>query len=448
MNFLYKHINKLLILLILVMLIPFFSIGLGNDEPFTMGLINNNYSEIWNLTGLDIHPPFYYVLLKIFLSVFTFWTKNIFIKILFARILSFLFFVITFTYFIKILSILKFKINIYLEFLIALVMPTALNLIPDVTSIRMYSLSIMLFSMILFYLVQFYNNDSKSNLLLTYVLTTILLYTNYVAGFIAGFYLILNVIYYAINKDIKKSIEIIFIGLCSIFSFIPWMSSMLNQFAYKQNPGSNSLILKFIIEVIFTFIIFSIPYFLNKKFNKIENILFFYFPSIIIISLFFISIIRIKTGGGMISLRYLSPVIVPYSFISTNILIHYAKDNKKIYTKLMICVTVIYCLLGTSISIYRQISRYFIPQFSFIERFNTIKKSNSSNISISKNHLNKYFWDKDDGGGGNAIYLLSINKKIDDKNYINTSVPIGNGNEKLFKAVFPNIEHYSTKKPN
>lgn len=443
MNFIYKHLNKIIIISILI---PFFSVGLGNDEPFTMGLINHGYSEIWNLTSLDIHPPFYYWILKLFLSIFTFWTSDIFIKIILSRLLSFLFFFITFIYLIKILRILNIKKNCYTEFLILLVMPTSLNLIPVVTNIRMYSLVAMMFSMIMYYSFMFHKRNNNIYLLYIYILLTTLLYTNYVAAFIGGLYLILNIINYAINKRYRQSIYLILIGFISVISFYPWIYHMVDQLSYKQSPASVSLILKFVIEVIFSFVIFFIPYLFKKNLTPSEKKLFFIFPTIIIIVLFFISLVRIKTGGGIISLRYLSPVLIPYSFLSVNILINYLKSNKNMYSQLTALMMILYCLFGMSISMYKQINRYFIPQFSFIEKFNTLKNDKSSEISVSQSHLNKYFWDKGDGGGGNAIYLLSINKKISDKNYINTSIPIGNGNVKLFKAVFPNIEHYSTNK--
>lgn len=40
------------------------------DESYSAYLVRGSFSEIWNLTAIDVHPPLYYFLLKIWSSVF------------------------------------------------------------------------------------------------------------------------------------------------------------------------------------------------------------------------------------------------------------------------------------------------------------------------------------------------------------------------------------------
>ena len=40
------------------------------DEGYSAYLIKGNLSEIWGLTAVDVHPPFYYYLLKIWSLAF------------------------------------------------------------------------------------------------------------------------------------------------------------------------------------------------------------------------------------------------------------------------------------------------------------------------------------------------------------------------------------------
>ncbi|MCT6839085.1 MAG: hypothetical protein M3036_15685 [Bifidobacteriales bacterium] len=134
----------------------------------------------------------------------------------------------------------------------------------------------------------------------------------------------------------------------------------------------------------------------------------------------------------------MGPIFVPFIVISTIVSI---QNKKKIFGML----SVAFILLSFSYSTYKQFKTFDIPSISFYKKFESIKKDKNHNISIKKYSLNNYYWDYI---GGNSVYLNSINKTITDRNYIKTTGPIGNGNPKLFKAVFPNIEHFTTVNPS
>ena len=40
------------------------------DEGYTAYLVKGDFGEIWSLTAMDVHPPFYYFLLKIWSMIF------------------------------------------------------------------------------------------------------------------------------------------------------------------------------------------------------------------------------------------------------------------------------------------------------------------------------------------------------------------------------------------
>lgn len=40
------------------------------DEAYTMAMIQHSFSDIWNITATDVHPPLYYFILKIFTEIF------------------------------------------------------------------------------------------------------------------------------------------------------------------------------------------------------------------------------------------------------------------------------------------------------------------------------------------------------------------------------------------
>lgn len=40
------------------------------DEAYTMAMIQNSFSDIWDITAMDVHPPLYYFMLKCFVFIF------------------------------------------------------------------------------------------------------------------------------------------------------------------------------------------------------------------------------------------------------------------------------------------------------------------------------------------------------------------------------------------
>lgn len=40
------------------------------DEAYTLALMKYSFSEIWRITAADVHPPLYYVMLKLFIGIF------------------------------------------------------------------------------------------------------------------------------------------------------------------------------------------------------------------------------------------------------------------------------------------------------------------------------------------------------------------------------------------
>lgn len=71
-----KSINSIWIYLVATLaVVVYFLISLHNtvywfDESYTAALIRYSYLDIWEITGTDVHPPLYYFMLKVFVSIF------------------------------------------------------------------------------------------------------------------------------------------------------------------------------------------------------------------------------------------------------------------------------------------------------------------------------------------------------------------------------------------
>lgn len=430
-------INKksLIIFISILIILPFLlCIGLELDEPFTMGLINNNYGDIIHLTSLDVHPPLYYIILKFYLQVTTFWTSNIFIKIVMARILSLIFSVFTFIFLRKMITLFKIKINKNILFLLFLVIPFNLGIDQQLAHIRMYSLSAMLITIQVYYIFLFIKKRNNNLLYVISIITLLSLYTNYFTGLISIMYVGSLFIYTLVKKEWSHSSMIFLLGIISLLLYLPWINIVIHQFnSYPHENISMNSFYKYCISFVFIFFIFSMNLIFEKyKKNELLN-LFSLFSLSTLIVLFFINIL-----SHSLSIRYLGPIFVPFILVSTVA----SKYNEK---KLFRILSILFILISFSYSMYNQFKVFDIPSISFYKKFESLKKVRTKNISARKYSLDKYYWDYI---GGNSVYLSSINKNISDKNYINTTGPIGNGNPKLFKAVFPNIEHFTTVNPS
>ena len=429
--------KKTFYIISLLAIIPFiFCLGFNTDEPFTMGLIHHGYKSIISLSKLDVHPPLYYIVLKFFISITTFWTKNIFIYIIFARLLSLIFSLISFIFICRTLNNLKIKNHYASATLYIFILGT------QVTNIRMYSLSLMLICMEIFYLLKLYDKFKSSYIIFIFISMTLSLYTHYFSGMISGLLTISFMIYFLSNKLYKKSVGLLISGVSSLILFIPWIPSFVYQLNLQSKSANipNSSFLTLFIESVFPIIIAIIIYIPIKKFAN-EKLKYFLISSNIIITIMFILLFILHITNN----KYVFPILAPYTFIVISKMI----SEKINYKKAILTFILSFVIVGFVHQAGHQIKTLDIPSVSFIKQFNAIKKNHNRNINIQKYGLNKYFWDtKYGGGGGNAIYLESIGKKIDDQNYISTYQVLGNGNVKLFKAVFPNIEHFTTVNPS
>lgn len=433
--------KKLLITAISVILvIPFlFCLGLDTDEPYTLGFIHNSYSSIINLSKFDIHPPLYYLILKFFVSLLNIVTKNIFITIIFARIISLIFAIITFIYLVKIIKLLSFKISNYISLIVFVLTPSVIGFVALIASLRMYTLAMMLISMEIFYLLKFSSSYKYKYPVIISILTAASLYTHYFAGLYSGLLIIFFALYKLINKEYKYVITYMIVGLASLALFIPWLPSLKYQLHLQATTVNGNTLKTAIPYVLIIGIISLVTYVILKKYTDdllgvIFNILFF----LILITLVIFLTVKINSP------RYVAPILVPYFFISCMIALKNINNSKIPFAFLSIIF-----LLGYGQAVHHEIFKMNIQSIHFIKDFNKIKKQKSKNINVHEYGLDKYYWDKKyGGGGGNAIYLESIGKKIDDKNYISTYQVLGNGNVKLFKAVFPNVEHFTTVNPS
>ncbi|MGN0181263.1 MAG: hypothetical protein ACI4DP_02455, partial [Candidatus Ornithomonoglobus sp.] len=73
-EFIKRHFTRIYIVLLSCAALMYISMCFGKttwcDEAYTMGMIRHSFADMCRITAADVHPPLYYMLLKIFMIPF------------------------------------------------------------------------------------------------------------------------------------------------------------------------------------------------------------------------------------------------------------------------------------------------------------------------------------------------------------------------------------------
>ena len=144
----YIHI-AVIILGIIFMSLSIFHTNMWFDESYTIGIVRHSFSEIWNITSYDVHPPFYYFCLHILNLIFG---ENIIVYRLFSAITIALTAILGYTHIRKDFGE---KVGFWFSFL-TLMLPVSAQYAGE---IRMYSLGMLLGTIMCIYAYRIYKKD-------------------------------------------------------------------------------------------------------------------------------------------------------------------------------------------------------------------------------------------------------------------------------------------------
>jgi hypothetical protein len=213
---------------ILVFAYAFASPILSGDEAFSLLLVKHSFASITEITGLDVHPPLYYFVLKVWLMLVKPIFGHFLSEIVLARLLSGVIFGVLIFMTRKKLTAIIGQTNTLLFFLAL----TTLSFFGySVQNIRMYELGILLVTVCYLYLIWYVQYEPHNWLL--FVTATLFgalaFYTHYYAGLVIGIIyaqLLVNALYkkdWAIFRKLWGSIAII------IILFAPWLPTLYRQ---------------------------------------------------------------------------------------------------------------------------------------------------------------------------------------------------------------------------
>ena len=220
-NLKYLHIIIILLGIIFISL-SIFHTNMWFDESYSVGIARHSFSEIWKITGNDVHPPLYYFCLHLLYLV----SEN---NIISYRILS--------TLAIAIMGILGYthirkdfgeKTGFLFSFL-TLFLPVSAFYAGE---IRMYSLGMLLGSIMAIYAYRIYKGKINKATYILFGLSSLLLaYTHYYGLMLAGIVNLILFIYLIKNAKQRKQdlIKFIIVAILQVIGYLPWLVTFLKQ---------------------------------------------------------------------------------------------------------------------------------------------------------------------------------------------------------------------------
>ncbi len=415
------HIG-IIIIGIIFLLIPVFHTGLWFDESYTVGLVKKGFGDIWSIGKNDVHPIFYYWILHIFNLIFG-------SNVLVYRIIS--------VAFMSILGILGYthirkdfgeKTGILFSLLVFFF---PVNVV-YAGEIRMYSLAMLLVTVMSIYAYRIYNNREDKNVknwILFAIFSLLSAYTHYYGLMIAFLVNLLLFILFIIQSVKEKKITYNLIAFFvsafqQILLYIPWLITLLQK---VSTPGDFWIALKFpetVIElltfpftgnlggsyyvilpmaIIYSVAMYAYLIYINVKDLKDEEIK----PAKLAFFLWILLLITSKITSDVIGkvIIYARYMLVAGGLFSFFIACTMAKKGKRELNIIVITTSIVLSMIvsfGLAYENYdksnKEYKDYVITQIKQDDLFICTSELTGAVTSTYLQNNEIYFWDKDNWG--------------------------------------------------
>lgn len=346
---------------------PFAKTIIHVDEFWTIGVINLSLSETIPLMISDVHPPLYYLVLKVIfkaLSIFGIHYTNIFVLKLFS-ILPYGLILIVFC------TKIRKEYNWLTVGLFTFVLGSLSMFFIQFLTIRMYNWGLLFLLMSFIYFKGIISNSDKKSWILFTIFSVLVAYTHYfilISTFLL--YLILLIHIYRNNDSKLKIMDQLKKWCLSVISaivlYLPWLFIFLSQVNHRQHVLESSFptaieivnyftyftgiesVLSFetLLFKLFAFIILLLfVYIFIKEFNNESNVDRFYVGTglILLFLSILLGIIIVSLAFNIFSIRYLVPVASIFWF-SVCIIIGKINNNRLFIISTLIILFI--CALG------------------------------------------------------------------------------------------------------
>lgn len=224
-----KRINAKLpfvgVFAIFVVILYSFSYSIWFDETFTLGIIQHSYSELIYLTGCDVHPPMYYILLKGFADGIGSLLSDVPV-IYCARFFSSIPYIV-----LLILQLIRRKKSgEKLSLNIMLLMFCMPNIMDYGIEVRMYSLALVLVlvAYMLGYRIYYEDDNRWTNWIALAIVSLLSIYTHYYCGIcIIAIYFLL----FFKKLKTKEVAKCLISGCILVIGYVPWLKVLFSTLA-------------------------------------------------------------------------------------------------------------------------------------------------------------------------------------------------------------------------
>ncbi len=224
-----KKKDKILILNIIIIILGTIFISLGAfhtniwfDESYSVAISNHSFSEIWNIGGNDVHPVFYYMMLKIVSLIFG---NNILVFRLFSVVPIVILSILGITHIRKDYGERTGIIFSFLTLFLPIIAAYS-------SEIRMYTWVMLFVTITAIYANRIYKNElSIKNWVIFALFSLLSAYTHYYGLMFAGIINVILFIYLLKNRKGKnKDLKIFIIqAVVECLLYVPWLYYFIKQ---------------------------------------------------------------------------------------------------------------------------------------------------------------------------------------------------------------------------
>lgn len=348
------------------------------DESYSVAIANHSFSEIWNIGGNDVHPVFYYIMLKVISLIFG---NNILIYRLFSIVPVVIMAILGITHIRKDYGNKSGIIFSFLTLFLPIITVYA-------SQIRMYTWVMLFVTITAIYANRIYKKDnSKKNWIIFSLFSLLSAYTHYYGVMAAGIINIALFIYLIKVRKTRKSDLKIFViqALLEVLLYVPWLFYFVKQIKSVgggfwislefpntlfdvlgiQYMGSHSNIFGFCFAICLYIYLAFLIYKCKKENKNIKDAI----MALIIYSSVILIALLISLKSPILYPRYLMAITGILIFFIANIM---SKEKEK-YITIEICIIIFVVSLLSNIE--------------FIK--NNYDKSNMTQIEYLKENIKK-----------------------------------------------------------
>lgn len=255
----------LIIFLSSIIWISFFrNSNLWYDEFYTIKIIDNNIKDIISITANDVHPPLYYLLLKIYTLIFGTGLNTLKIFSIIPLVL------------ILVLNELEVRklFGKHIANTFVIIFLSSSVVMQYAIEIRMYSWSMLFLYGMTLYAIKYYQKKDALSIILMTTFSILGIYTHYYV-LLSAIVLYLVMILY----NVKDFYKLLISGLINLICYLPWITILYNQIIQVKQD--------FWIPEITASTILHYPYYLFTL-GKFTNIYLIFIALIIILTFTFI----------------------------------------------------------------------------------------------------------------------------------------------------------------